>query len=255
MLLRDRIAIVTGAGGGLGSTFAKKMAQEGATIVLTDINLDVLQQTINMLEEQKCKYDSYILDVTNKQQVQDTFQCVYEKFGQIDILINNAGGSLYTPKELNQIDETHWDLVLDVNLKGTFLCCQAIVPFMARKNYGRIINVSSIGARTASLVTGVAYAAAKGGVISFSRRLAKEIGDYGITVNTIAPGTVLSGSRMIETWENMEEEDRRDILRSIPLGRLSTAEEQADVVVFLSSNKSSYITGTVIDVNGGRFMS
>jgi NAD(P)-dependent dehydrogenase (short-subunit alcohol dehydrogenase family) len=255
MLLKNHIAIITGAGGGLGTTFAKKLAEEGAKIILTDVNKELLKQPETELTEMGFQPESYVMDVTNKEQIQEVFKQVFEKYGEINILINNAGGSLYTPRELDKIQENDWDKVLDVNLKGTFLCCQDVVPYMAKNNYGRIINVSSIGGRTASLVTGVAYAAAKGGVIAFSRRLAKEVGKDGITVNTIAPGTVLSGQRMLESWESMADEDKNDILRSIPLGRLSTAEEQADVAVFLSSNKSSYMTGAVIDINGGRLMS
>lgn len=253
MLLKNRVAIITGAGGGLGLVFAKKLAAEGAKVVLTDISIESLKNAVDDLKT-VIEFSTMVLDVTSKEQVCNVFEKVYNKYGHIDILVNNAGGSLFTPKQLDQIEETHWDQVLDVNLKGAFLCSQAVMPFMEAKNYGKIINVSSIGGRTASIVTGVAYAAAKGGIISFTRRLAKEVGNKGINVNTIAPGTVLSGKRMIDTWESMTEVERVDVLRSIPLGRLSTAEEQANVVLFLASELSSYITGSVIDVNGGRFM-
>jgi len=254
MLLNDRVAIITGSGGGLGLTFAKKFAKEGAKIIITDVSNNALENSISELKSIGAEFTTYILDVTNKEQINDVMANVYNKYGRIDILVNNAGGSLYTPKELEKIEEKHWDLVLNVNLKGTFLCSQAVIPYMEKNKYGKIINLSSIGGRTASIVTGVAYAAAKGGVISFTRRLAKEVGDRGINVNAIAPGTVLSGQRMIDSWESMEEKERDDILRSIPLGRLSTDEEQANVVLFLASELSSYITGAVIDINGGRLM-
>ena len=254
MLLKDRVAIITGAGGGLGASFAKRMVKEGATVVLTDISEKTLESAGKEIDIMKAEHSMFILDVTNKQQILEVTEAVAKKYGRIDILMNNSGGSLFTPKALQDIEEKHWDLVLDVNLKGTFLCSQAVAPYMIKQGKGRIINTSSIGGRTASLVTGVAYAAAKGGIISFTRRLAKELGPNGITVNAIAPGTVMSGQRMVDLWNELTEAQKEDILTAIPLGRLSTAEEVADVVVFLASDMAGYVTGTVIDINGGRHM-
>ena len=254
MLLKEQVALITGAGGGFGAVFAKAFADEGAKVVLTDISEQALAGVIQQMQEAKAEYASFVLDVSNKAQVEQTMAKAVEQFGKIDILLNNAGGGLFTPKNLEEIEEKHWDLVLNVNLKGTFLWCQAAVPYMIAKKRGKIINMSSIGGRTASVVTSVAYAAAKGGIISFTRRLAKEVGGYGINVNAIAPGTVMSGQRMINVWNDMTQTQQEEILNSIPLGRLSTPEEQASVVVFLASEMSSYLTGTVIDVNGGRFM-
>jgi NAD(P)-dependent dehydrogenase (short-subunit alcohol dehydrogenase family) len=254
MLLKDQVALITGAGGGLGTAFAKALAHEGATVVLTDVSENALAGVVEKMEEAKAGYATFVLDVSDKGQVRQTMAKAVEKYGKIDILLNNAGGSLFTPKKLEEIEEKDWDLVLNVNLKGTFLCCQAAAPYMIERKRGKIINLSSIGGRTASLVTGVAYAAAKGGIISLTRRLAKEVGGYGIRVNAIAPGTVMSGQRMIDLWNELTQPQKDDILNSIPLGRLSTAEEQASVVVFLASELSNYLTGTVIDINGGRLM-
>jgi NAD(P)-dependent dehydrogenase (short-subunit alcohol dehydrogenase family) len=254
MLLKDQVALITGAGGGLGTAFAKALAREGAAIVLTDISEGALAGVVKAMEDAGAEYATFVLDVADKAQVVQTMAKTVEKFGKVDILLNNAGGSLFTPKKLEEIEEKHWDLVLNVNLKGTFLCCQAALPYMIEKKRGKIINLSSIGGRTASLVTGVAYAAAKGGIISFTRRLAKEVGGHGINVNAIAPGTVMSGQRMIDLWNELTQPQKDDILNSIPLGRLSTAEERASVVVFLASEMSNYLTGTVIDINGGRLM-
>jgi NAD(P)-dependent dehydrogenase (short-subunit alcohol dehydrogenase family) len=254
MLLKDQIVLITGAGGGLGTAFAKALTDEGAVAVLTDISEQALAGVVKKMEEAGAKYTTFVMDVSNKAQVEQTMAKTVEKYGKIDILLNNAGGSLFTPKKLEDIKEEHWDLVLNVNLKGTFLCCQAAVPYMIERKRGKIINLSSIGGRTPSLVTGVPYAAAKGGIIALTRRLAKEVGSHGINVNAIAPGTVMSGQRMINLWNELTQAQKDDILNSIPLGRLSTAEEQASVVVFLASEMSNYLTGTVIDINGGRLM-
>lgn len=254
MKLVDRIAVVTGAGGGLGVAIAEALLSEGANVVLTDISQQSLEMAASRLTQFNKKFLLKELDVTNRIQVENVMEQVYKHYGKIDILVNGAGGSLFTPKKLEEIKEEHWDRILNVNLKGTFLCCQAVVKYMALKRYGKIINISSIGGRTASIVTGVAYAAAKGGVIALTRRLALEVGNLGVNVNAIAPGTVLSSERMIKLWNELTETQKKDILRSIPLGRLSTPEEQAKVVVFLASDDSSYITGAVIDVNGGRLM-
>lgn len=254
MKLKDRIAIVTGAGGGLGLTFVLELLNEGATVVLTDLSQPVLDNTIDHLRNFQGRYLLRTLDVTNGEQIRHLMQGIFAKFGHIDILLNVAGGSLFTPKKLEDISEQDWQTVIDVNLKGTFLCCQAVVNYMAANHYGRIVNTSSIGGRTASIVTGVPYAAAKGGVIALTRRLALEVGNRGITVNAIAPGTVLSGQRMIDLWNELDDKQKNETLSSIPLGRLSTPEEQAKVVSFLASDDAAYITGAVIDVNGGRFM-
>lgn len=254
MKLTDKVAFITGGGGGLGLVFSKSLLAEGAKLVITDINEKILENAAEELKEYKERFSTEILDVTSYAQVNEVMEKAYRKYGRLDILVNVAGGSLFTPKKLEEIEEKHWDKVMDVNLKGTFFCCQAAVKYMAQNNYGKIINTSSIGGRTASIVTGIPYASAKGGVISLTRRLALEVGKYGINVNAIAPGTILSGERMINLWNELSEEQKNETLSSIPLGRLSTAEEQANVVIFLASDDSSYIQGAVIDINGGRLM-
>ena len=254
MKLENRVAIVTGAGGGLGLVCSRELLSEGATVVLTDANQTILDKAGKELSIYDGRYMLQEMDVTNGDNVRAVMKAVFERYGRIDILVNIAGGSLFTPKKLDEIKEDDWDKVIDVNLKGTFLCCQAVVDYMAKNNYGRIINTSSIGGRTASIVTGVPYAAAKGGVIALTRRLALEVGKHSITVNAIAPGTVLSGQRMIDLWNELSNAQKEDILSAIPLGRLSTAEEQARGIVFLASEDASYMTGAVLDVNGGRLM-
>ena len=253
--LNGKIAILTGACGGLGLVFSKTFLNEGAKVILTDITEKMMAEAeAELSKEYSGRYKIMKLDVTSYKEVNELMAAVNKEFGKIDILFNIAGGSLFTPKKLEEITEKDWNKVLDVNLKGTFFCCQAVVPYMRENKYGRIITMSSIGGRTPSIVTGAAYAAAKGGVIAFTRRLALEVGPDNITVNAVAPGTVLSGERMINLWNELSEEQKKETVASIPLGRQSTAEEQATVALFLASDDSAYMTGCVLDINGGRFM-
>lgn len=253
--LKGKVAIITGACGGLGLVFSKTFLNEGAKVILTDITEQMIKEAdAELCQTYPGQYEIMRLDVTSHKDVNEVFARIYKEHGHIDILVNVAGGSLFTPKKLEDITEKDWDKVLCVNLKGTFFCSQAVVPYMRKNRYGRVINLTSIGGRTASIVTGVAYAAAKGGVISFTRRLALEVGPDNITVNAIAPGTVLSGQRMIDLWNELSDEQKKETLSSIPLGRQSMAQEQANVVLFLASDDSSYMTGCILDVNGGRLM-
>lgn len=253
--LKGKVAVLTGACGGLGLVFSKTFLNEGAKVILTDITEKMMTAAeAELSKEYPGKYKIMKLDVTSHKEVNELMEAVDKEFGKIDILFNIAGGSLFTPKKLEEITEKDWDKVLDVNLKGTFFCCQAVVPHMRKNKYGRIITMSSIGGRTPSVVTGAAYAAAKGGVIALTRRLALEVGPDNITVNSVAPGTVLSGERMINLWNELSDEKKKETVGSIPLGRQSTAEEQATVALFLASDDSAYMTGCVLDINGGRFM-
>jgi NAD(P)-dependent dehydrogenase (short-subunit alcohol dehydrogenase family) len=253
-VLEGKVALVTGAAGGLGRAFCKALAQAGADIAAADLNADGLEQVVSEVRALGRRAIPVVMDVRSRASIFAGVEQADRELGGVDILVNNAGGSLYTPKAIDEIKEEDFDLVLSVNLKGAFLCCQAVLPIMRRRGGGRIINVSSIGGRTASIVTGVPYACAKAGLIGLTRRLAKEVGRDNINVNAIAPGTVLSGERMIQLWNQLSPEEQERTLADVPLGRLSTAEEQADVVVFLAGPASRYITGAVIDVNGGRFM-
>lgn len=253
-MLTGKVALVTGAAGGLGRVFCRTLAQAGADIAAADLSRAGVEEVAEEIRSLGRRALPLAMDVRSKEAVQAGVAEAEEALGGVDILVNNAGGSLYTPKAADEIQEADWDLVLDVNLKGAFLCCQAVLPVMRRRGGGRIINVSSIGGRTASIVTGVPYAAAKAGLIGLTRRLAKEVGKDQINVNAIAPGTVLSGDRMVALWNELSRQEQERTLADVPLGRLSTAEEQADVVLFLAGPASRYITGAVLDVNGGRFM-
>lgn len=168
-------------------------------------------------------------------------------------MIAAAGGSLGTPRDLEEISSDDLDLVIDVNIKGTFHCAKAVIPSMKSQGGGAIVAFSSIGGRSASPVTGVPYAAAKAGILGLTRRLAREVGGDGIRVNAIAPGLFLTG-RLQGMFDAMSEAERNEVLDAIPLRRMPKISECVEPVLFLASDASSYITGTVLDVNGGRMM-
>lgn len=252
--LDNKTALITGSAGGLGLEIARSFAKEGARVVLNDINEELVKEAAAELGKEY-KVDYVVGDISSKEDVTRMFEQIIERFGGLQILVNNAGGSLHTPRTLEEIEVEHWDKVLNVNLKGTFLTSQAFVKHAKDNGGGKIINMSSIGGRTASLITGVAYAAAKGGVISFTRRLAKEVGSYGINANVIAPGLIISGERMRHLfYEENTEEQRHQTFSEIPLRTLGEKDDIASAAVFLASEESSYMTGSVLDVNGGRFM-
>jgi 3-oxoacyl-[acyl-carrier protein] reductase len=196
----------------------------------------------------------YVLDVSDEVAVPRTIAGIVSDLGSPSALVTLAGGSLDTPRDLPDISAADFDVVLGVNLRGTFLCCQAVVPFMIEAGRGAIVTVSSIGGRSTTPVTGVPYAAAKAGVLGLTRRLAREVGPYGIRVNAVAPGLFLSGPRLQGMWDGLSVEEKREVLDAIPLTRMPDLHEVADPIIFLISDASSYVTGAVLDVNGGRFM-
>lgn len=252
--LTGKVALVTGSAGGLGKDIAITLAKEGAKLVISDINEKLLEQSYLELKDDY-EMDYVVGDVSNQESVNKMVDYVVDTYEKIDILVNNAGGSLHTPKYLDDIQENDWDKVLNVNLKGTFLVSQAAIKYMKQNKSGKIINLSSIGGRTASLVTGAPYAAAKGGVIALTRRIANEVGNYGINVNAVAPGLIISGDRMHSMfYEQSTEEEQEKTLNDIPLRKLGEIEDISNAVLFLSSDDSKYMTGAVLDVNGGRFM-
>jgi NAD(P)-dependent dehydrogenase (short-subunit alcohol dehydrogenase family) len=253
--LMGQTVIVTGGGGGLGHATCIRFAQHGAVVAVVDVDGDAAERSARAVVDAGGSGQGFQLDVSDPDAVRRVFNAVPARLGAPKALVTFAGGSLGTPKDLEDISSGHFDLVVDVNLRGTFLCCQAVVPHMIEAGRGSIVTVSSIGGRTNSPVTGVPYAAAKAGVLGLTRRLAREVGPHGIRVNAVAPGLFLSGPRLVGMWENLSSEEKREVLESIPLSRMPDLHEVADPIVFLASDASSYITGTVLDINGGRFMS
>ena len=248
--MKERVAIVTGAGSerGIGKMIALYLAKKGAIVVVTDVNRDAAENISSQLREAGYKALGLEMDVSSKINVQSTIASVIEQFGKIDILVNNAGISI--PTRITDIPEEEWERVLNINLKGVFLCTQAVLPLMIQQKYGRIVNMSSsAGKRGGGVFGGAHYSASKAGVLGFSKAVAREMAQYGITVNSVAPG-------MIDTdiFGAANEKVRESLCLNIPLGRPGKPEEVAAAIAFLASEEASYITGEEIDVNGGFHM-
>lgn len=248
-----KVALVTGGAGGIGAEIVRALIAEGASVAIFDTNSEAISTLEDSLSNDGRRTFGKVVDVRSQKSVDQSVAQVVEKFGGIDILIAAAGGSLGTPRDLDEISSEDLDLVIDVNIKGTFHCAKAVIPSMKSRGGGAIVAFSSIGGRSASPVTGVPYAAAKAGILGLTRRLAREVGADGIRVNAIAPGLFLTG-RLQGMFDAMSDTERNEVLDAIPLKRMPQISECVEPVLFLASDASSYITGTVLDVNGGRMM-
>ncbi len=252
--LLDRNALITGAGQGMGLATAKALFRHGARVLLMDINGEAVAAAAQEIDPSRRRAVGRRGDVTKPDEVQALVGEVKALWGSIDILVNNAGGALHTPHVLAEIREDDWDLVVDVNLKGAFLCCQAVIPEMASQGKGTIINMSALAGHWRASLAGVQYAAAKAGLEGLTRQLAHDWGKAGIRVNAVAPTVTLTGDRIQALWEAKSEAEKQRVLSAIPLGRLGAMEEVASAVVFLASDESSFITGITLDVSGGRYL-
>ena len=242
MRLRDRVALITGAGGGIGQATALRFAEEGATVALVDIQMEKIGNLAQKISNLGRKVLYKRMDVRNQIEVEETVQKVVKEFERLDILINNAGLNIAVVAK--KTTEEEWNELMDINLKGAFLCCQAVFEPMSKQEYGRIVNTASIW--TEGHVGQAGYSASKAGVIGLTKTLALEYAKYQITVNCISPGTVKTP--MIS---NVPLEMKEQFLEGIPLGRFADPREIANVHLFLSSEEASYITGAVIHVDGG----
>jgi 3-oxoacyl-[acyl-carrier protein] reductase len=241
--LKDKVAIVTGGGGGIGGAIARHFAREGAKIAVADINAESAQQRVAEITSQGGDAFCIAVDVTNKKSVQDMVRLTLEREGEIDILVNVAGGA--DPKLVIDMEESDWDHIVNMNLKSVFLCCQAVLPTMLKQRYGKIVNISSIYGFT-GCETRSNYAAAKAGVAVFTKSLALEVVKNGINVNAIAPGRVAT-ERVRGRYSDEEWAMR---VAAIPLGRAATPEEIAPTALFLVQDENKYITGQTVHVNG-----
>ena len=252
--LEGRVGLVTGSAQGMGLAIATTLADEGAKVVIADIQEDTIEQSVKDLTSKGVEALGVKIDVTDKGSVAAGIKKVVDEWGRLDLLVNNAGGALHTPHILGEIEEKHWDLVVNVNLKGAFFCCQQAIPVMVKQGKGAIVNISALAAHYRASLAGVQYTAAKAGVEGLTRQLAYDWGPEGIRVNAVAPTVTMTGDRVRGLWEGKGEEEQRKILSNIPLRRLSEPSEIAAAVVFLASDESSYVTGVTLDVVGGRYL-
>ncbi len=232
----------------MGRAVAETLASRGARIAVNDLDPSRADATAKGLRDSGAEAISIQGDVTRSDDVRDMVRLAGDRFGPIHILINNAG--ILYPTRVIDIEETEWDRVIEVNLKGTFLCSQAVLPSMQTAGWGRIVNFSSTAGKNISTVGGAHYTAAKAGILGFTRHLAKEVAKFGITVNSVCPGLINT-----EMVRNTIDEARVKHYESIfPISRLGQPEEVADLVAFLASDQAAYITGASLDINGGDLM-
>jgi 3-oxoacyl-[acyl-carrier protein] reductase len=244
--LIGKVALITGAAQGIGKAVALLLAQNGADLVVSDINLEKAEETAKEIESMGRKAMAIKVDVANYTDVDRMIQAVMERFGHIDILVNNAG--IARDKLILRMTEEDWDAVLNINLKGTFNCTKAVIKHMVKQRSGKIVNIASVVGEMGN--AGQAnYAASKAGVIGFTKTIAREFAQRGINVNTIAPGYIQT-----PMTDGLSEKVKEELKRLIPMERLGQPEDVAHAVLFLVSETSSYITGQVLNVNGGIYM-
>ena len=247
MKFEGKVALVTGAARGIGEAIALKLAQEGADVVVTDVDLEGAQRVAQEIEGLGRKAKAVLADVSQREAVQRLVSEAVSLFGKIDILVNNAG--IIRRGTFLEHDPQDWEKVLSVNLGGTFNCAKEIVPLMVKQGGGKIINISSVVGKMGDIASAPSYGTSKGAINTFTKSLARELAPYGINVNAVAPHAIETD--MSREWS---EEKRRQIVEAIPLKRLGKPEEVAEVVAFLASDGAGFITGQILDVNGGYLM-
>lgn len=246
MVLRDKIAIVTGGSRGIGKTIALALANAGADIAVADVNLEAAEETANEIRALGRKALAVNANVADAANTVEMVKAVINEFGKVDILVNNAGITRDTL--IMRMKEEDWDAVLDVNLKGVYNCTKAVISSMIKQRGGRVINIASVVGIIGN--AGQAnYASAKAGMIGFTKSVAREVASRGITVNAVAPGFIQT-----QMTDVLQENVKAKLLEQIPIGRLGTPDDIANAVLFLAADSASYITGQTISVNGGMVM-
>jgi 3-oxoacyl-[acyl-carrier protein] reductase len=247
MKFAGKVALVTGAARGIGEAIALTLAREGADVVVTDVDLEGAQRVAQEIEGLGRKAKAVQADVSQREAVQRLVSEAVSLFGKVDILVNNAG--IIRRGTFLEHEPQDWEKVLSVNLGGTFNCAKEVVPLMIKQGGGKIINISSVVGKMGDIASAPSYGTSKGAINTFTKSLARELAPYGINVNAVAPHAIETD--MSREWS---EEKRRQIVEAIPLKRLGKPEEVAEVVAFLASDGAGFITGQILDVNGGYLM-
>ena len=257
--LEGRVAIVTGGAQGIGRATVAELLRRGCRVCAVDLQGDKVRESMAELNASGDWVMTMEVDVTSTMQVEEMVGRTLERFGRLDILVNNAGGSGHVGIDhIEDVTDDIFERVVDGNLKSAFLCTRAAAPVMKERRYGRVVNLSSISAKGAFGARGpsaarLPYAGAKAGIIGLTNQLAKDLGPWGITVNAVMPGVIVTepGARVAERFRVLSEEEKERMVGSIPLGRVGRAEEVASVIGFLCSDGASFVSGATIEVTGG----
>jgi 3-oxoacyl-[acyl-carrier protein] reductase len=249
MRLKDKIALVTGASGGIGSAIVKRFAEEGATVILSDISEENCKKILNEIVNKGGRGGIIPADVTKENEIVALFSQVKKEYGRLDIIANIAGGDFENQAGVDEISYEKMSYNIDVNLKSCILCCREAAKIMMEQQYGKIVNMSSLVYRGSPMQ--FTYSASKGGVFAFTRSLAMALGMFAITVNALAPALIevdiIKNTIGPEMWEALKE----DVASRYPLGRVGQPIDVANCALFLASDESSFITGQIIEISGG----
>jgi NAD(P)-dependent dehydrogenase (short-subunit alcohol dehydrogenase family) len=253
MRFEGKVALITACASGIGRATADIMAREGAIVVGVDNNQERLEKTVAEITAAGGRAHGRLCNALDAAEVDPLVADIAKEFGRIDILVNTVGGSTIVRRPSATVDELsldEWKKLIDFNLDGTFLFTHSVVPIMKRQKSGKIVNLASIAGRGRSVESSSAYAAAKGGIIAFTKKLCYELGPYGININAIAPSVTLT-ERIRPHWERRSQEDQAREIDKTPLRRVAEAVDQAKVICFLASGDADFVTGVTIDVTGG----
>jgi len=244
--MKGQTAVITGGGRGIGKAIAETLARRGVNIVVVDVNIDIASEAAGHLATLGVKTLAIKADVSSSSDVASIFETSAKEFGNIEILVNNAG--ITRDGLLMRMKEEDWDAVININLKGTFLCTKEVIRLMSRQRYGRIINIASVVAFMGN--PGQAnYSASKAGIVGLTKTTAREYAGRGVTANAVAPGFITTAMT-----DALPENIRTEMMKAIPMSRFGTVEDVANAVAFFASPESGYVTGQVIHVNGGMYM-
>ena len=253
MRFDGRVALITAAASGIGRATAEIIGAEGGIVVAVDTDEGRLKDAVAAIQAVGGRVHAHRADALDAGQVDGVVERAVREHGRVDIMVNAVGGSTIISRPAATVDEltlAEWQQLLTFNLDGTFLFCHAVAPVMKRQGGGKIVNISSIAGRGISVSSSSAYATAKGGIIAFTRKLAQELGPFGVTVNAIAPSMTLT-ERIRPRWEKRSAEEQAQEISRTPLRRMAEAGDQARVICFLASSDADFVTGVTIDVTGG----